>query len=75
MMNGMPIGVSAYEHEVPMCYPFLPDREISREELWRRNLFIPQFWPEVLRRRVSGFARAEAGREAAAAADRSALRP
>lgn len=57
MMNGMPIGVSAYEHQVPMCYPFVPEREISREELWRRNLFVPQFWPEVLQRRVSGFER------------------
>jgi hypothetical protein len=57
MMNRMPIGVFAYEHEVPMCYPFLPDAEISREELWRRSLFVPQLWPEVLQRRVSGFER------------------
>jgi hypothetical protein len=55
--NRMPIGVSAYGHEVPMCYPFLPDVEVSRETLWRRNLFVPQFWPEVLQRRTSGFER------------------
>jgi hypothetical protein len=31
----------------PLCYPLLLDREVSREALAQRGLFVPTFWKEV----------------------------
>lgn len=33
---------------VPMCYPYLPQTEIKREELYKENIFIPFFWKDAL---------------------------
>jgi hypothetical protein len=35
---------------VPFCYPFLAERPLRHEELWKRQVFVPVLWPEVLAR-------------------------
>lgn len=44
------------EQGVPMCYPFLPENEIPREDLYKEHIFIPYFWKDVLTCDVTGFA-------------------
>src|SRR5882762_8006156 len=39
----------------PFCYPFVPKMEIERKQLHARGIFIPTFWPEVIKSRSEGF--------------------
>lgn len=39
----------------PMCYPFLPPRPIMFSKLYEKNIFFPQFWPEVITRKTTSF--------------------
>jgi hypothetical protein len=45
------------ENVAPVCYPFLPKvKAASKDELIRQRVFIPTYWPEVLRRvKVNSF--------------------
>jgi hypothetical protein len=42
---------------VPFCYPLLSTgcEHINRQEFFKRNLFIPMLWPDVLTRQFTGF--------------------
>jgi hypothetical protein len=55
--NQLAANLGDLSHDVPMCYPFLPDVRVDREALWREGLFVPQFWPEIAKRSSPGFAR------------------
>ena len=41
----------------PFCYPFLPARPSLHEALWRRDVFVPRLWPDVIARTGPRFAR------------------
>lgn len=41
--------------DVPFCYPYLPEKPISRHRLKNANLFIPTLWPDVTKRPVKGY--------------------
>lgn len=34
----------------PMCYPFLPDKQISKQRFIEKRIFLPTYWPEVRNR-------------------------
>jgi hypothetical protein len=40
---------------VPMCYPLLPERNITREQLYSHEVYIPYYWKEILSRTENGF--------------------
>ena len=42
--------------EVPMCYPLLVDREIRRDRLFERRIFVPTYWADVVERGDPGHA-------------------
>jgi hypothetical protein len=54
-INRFPGLDAAPEEAVPFFYPLLPDRQISRQELVARQLFIPHFWPERQAEQARGF--------------------
>lgn len=39
----------------PFCYPLLPARGSFHEALWRRRIFVPRLWPDVVSRSGAGF--------------------
>jgi hypothetical protein len=43
--------------EGPMCYPFLPAREVDRARLTQLGVFVPTLWPEIQHRQEPGFDR------------------
>jgi hypothetical protein len=43
--------------EAPMCYPFLPARDVDRTALSRAGVFVPVLWPEIERRPEPEFER------------------
>lgn len=51
------LDVKVLSNQVPMCYPFLPQKNVSREDLLKHNVFIPQYWEEVITRHQDGFER------------------
>ena len=62
--NTIRLPLDLGDDDVPMCYPFLPAREVDRAAVARAGAFVPMFWPEVAARTDGGFAweRAIAGR-------------
>jgi hypothetical protein len=46
--NGLALTLDS--HSVPLCYPYLCERPISRKALASAGIFVPTFWPEVLAR-------------------------
>ena len=54
-LNRLSIAAEPLADAVPFCYPFMPDRPVLRDALWRRDVFVPQLWPEVIERGVDGF--------------------
>jgi len=40
---------------VPMSYPLLSDRNIDKDALIARQIFIPTFWKDTLSRKIDGF--------------------
>ncbi len=42
--------------EVPFCYPYLPERAVDRKAMYAKELFVPELWPDALKRGVEGFA-------------------
>ncbi|HWB12526.1 MAG TPA: hypothetical protein VG826_25095 [Pirellulales bacterium] len=45
---------SEHSDSVPLCYPFLPSRELPRESLAVQSIYIPTFWPELNTRPDNG---------------------
>lgn len=41
--------------EVPLCYPFLPTKEIDKSFFFENKIFLPTYWTEVLDREGSGY--------------------
>jgi hypothetical protein len=41
--------------DIPLCYPYLPERQISRRALWEAGLFIPSYWNDCLYRTNRGY--------------------
>jgi len=54
-LNRLSVAADGLVDAVPFCYPFMPDRPVTREELWSRHVFVPQLWPEVIVRDGQGF--------------------
>jgi hypothetical protein len=48
--NTLPIDYTLDADAAPFCYPFLPARPSLHEPLWRRGIFVPRLWPEVVSR-------------------------
>lgn len=42
---------------VPFCYPFLPRDDISRDKLYRKQIYPPTLWTDVLKRDSPAFER------------------
>ncbi len=40
---------------VPLCYPLLADKDIDRDELIEKGVFVPSYWPEVNRNKLNDF--------------------
>lgn len=36
----------------PLCYPYLTKRKINKKKLAEKRIFIPAYWPDVLRRNL-----------------------
>lgn len=54
--NRLPAEVlSTLSDTVPFCYPYLPPRDVDRQSLWRRQIYVPILWRECLHR-SEGFA-------------------
>ncbi len=47
------------ENGVPMVYPLLTEEKVRHEKLWSKNLFVPIFWQDVIKRKIRGFATEE----------------
>jgi hypothetical protein len=50
---GLPLERAA--EDAPMCYPFLPARDVDKTALGRRGVFVPTLWPEIESRPEDGF--------------------
>jgi hypothetical protein len=55
-MNTLAVEWSLDAGAAPMSYPFLPRVSSLHEALWRRQIFVPRLWPEVVTRPDPGFA-------------------
>ncbi len=55
-MNTLAVDLALDADAAPFCYPLLPSRPSLHQELWRRQVFVPRLWPEVVTRPVPGFA-------------------
>ena len=58
-MNMLDMKVALGTHDegtAPFCYPLLPLRPSLHQALWRRQIFVPRLWPEVVTRSGAGFA-------------------
>jgi len=53
--NTLSLDLTLDADAAPFCYPFLPSRPSLHESLWRREVFVPRLWPEVVSRPVAGF--------------------
>ena len=40
---------------VPFCYPLMPQMKIDRRLLHAEGIFVPTFWPELAKRKETGF--------------------
>jgi hypothetical protein len=54
-LNQLRIDLDLIAEAVPFCYPFLPRIKVPFESLWRRQIFVPQLWPEIEGRTDHGF--------------------
>ena len=55
-LNALAMDLTLDADAAPFCYPLLPSRPSLHEALWRRQIFVPRLWPEVVARPASGFA-------------------
>ncbi|HEX8278682.1 MAG TPA: hypothetical protein VF540_08295, partial [Segetibacter sp.] len=44
------LQVGNQDDAVPGFYPFLPKKQIQKEDFWSRSIFIPVFWEDCLKR-------------------------
>lgn len=49
------LSIDPAQLDVPFCYPLLPDNHIEKALFAQQKLFIPTFWPDILKRNVDGF--------------------
>jgi hypothetical protein len=50
------LDLAADKDSVPMLYPLLLDHAIDKKHLYKKNIFAPTYWTDVLRRTGDGFA-------------------
>jgi hypothetical protein len=50
-----PIDIATGNTNVPLCYPLLLDKGISKSDLFKANIFIPTLWKDTHNRGITGF--------------------
>lgn len=51
LANRNDLELSCTKDSIPFVYPFLPQCHLAKEELYKKNIFPPVYWPDILSRK------------------------